>query len=273
MRHRDDPDAGLPLVPEFDETRVLDSHDGGTLYTISRGDGADDRVLPRRHALVAGLGQAVRRRSPPPGSAPSPSTRVGTASRSAGETGHSLDNLADDVRTVLEGLDLHDVVLVGHSMGGMAVQAFAIRHPDVLHDRVRGLVLQSTVVAQPGERRQAHPGDARTHRPRGSRLRHLHAPAQPRLPPGADRVRRRPVSEPRRSDARDARRVRPRDDTRRRAARCSASISPRACPASTCPPSCWWAPPTRSRRRATRAGSPSSCPTPASWSTRAPGTC
>jgi pimeloyl-ACP methyl ester carboxylesterase len=61
-----------------------------------------------------------------------------------GETGHSLDNLADDLRTVLEALDLHDVVLVGHSMGGMAVQAFAIRHPDVLHERVRGLVLQST---------------------------------------------------------------------------------------------------------------------------------
>jgi pimeloyl-ACP methyl ester carboxylesterase len=62
----------------------------------------------------------------------------------AGETGHSIDNLADDVRSVLEALDLRDVVLVGHSMGGMAVQAFAIRHPDVLHERVRGLVLAST---------------------------------------------------------------------------------------------------------------------------------
>ncbi len=39
IRHRDDPDAGLPLVPEFDERRVLDSHDGGSIYTISRGSG------------------------------------------------------------------------------------------------------------------------------------------------------------------------------------------------------------------------------------------
>src|SRR5262249_44329442 len=62
----------------------------------------------------------------------------------AGETGHSIDNLADDLRTVLEELDLRDVVLVGHSMGGMAVQAFAIRHPDVLAARVCGLVLLST---------------------------------------------------------------------------------------------------------------------------------
>ena len=45
---------------------------------------------------------------------------------------------------MLEGLDLHDAILVGHSMGGMGVQAFAIRHPDVVRARVKGLVLQST---------------------------------------------------------------------------------------------------------------------------------
>jgi len=61
-----------------------------------------------------------------------------------GDTGHSLDNLADDLRTVLEALDLRDAILVGHSMGGMAVQAFAIRHPDLVDERVRGLVLLST---------------------------------------------------------------------------------------------------------------------------------
>jgi pimeloyl-ACP methyl ester carboxylesterase len=62
----------------------------------------------------------------------------------AGETGHSFDNLADDLRTVLDQLDVRDAILVGHSMGGMAVQAFAIRHPHVLRRRVRGLVLVST---------------------------------------------------------------------------------------------------------------------------------
>src|SRR5262245_50711172 len=39
LRHRDDPDADLSLVPGFDSTQVLDSHDGGTIYTISRGTG------------------------------------------------------------------------------------------------------------------------------------------------------------------------------------------------------------------------------------------
>jgi pimeloyl-ACP methyl ester carboxylesterase len=33
--------------------------------------------------------------------------------------GYDLDSLADDVTGVLERLDLHDVVLIGHSMGGL----------------------------------------------------------------------------------------------------------------------------------------------------------
>ena len=61
-----------------------------------------------------------------------------------GDTGHSIDNLADDVRSVLEALDLRGAVLVGHSMGGMAIQAFAVRHPDIAVARVSGLVLLST---------------------------------------------------------------------------------------------------------------------------------
>ena len=61
-----------------------------------------------------------------------------------GHTGHSIDNLAEDVRSVLEGLDLRGAVLVGHSMGGMAVQAFAIRHPDIALERLSGIVLMSS---------------------------------------------------------------------------------------------------------------------------------
>jgi pimeloyl-ACP methyl ester carboxylesterase len=143
LRHRDDPDAGEPLVPEFDEARILDSHDGGTIYTISRGEGPavvfchgvtlSSRVWAKQFASFPAAGfRAVAFDS------------RGHGESLVGDTGHSLDNLADDLRTVLEELDLRDVVLVGHSMGGMAVQAFAIRHPDVVTERVAGLVLMST---------------------------------------------------------------------------------------------------------------------------------
>ncbi len=143
LRHRDDPDADDVLIPEFDEARILDSHDGGTIYTISRGEGPvvvfchgvtlSSRVWAKQFASFPAAGfRAVAFDS------------RGHGESRAGSTGHSLDNLADDLRTVLEALDLRDVILVGHSMGGMAVQAFAIRHPDVLDERVSGLVLMST---------------------------------------------------------------------------------------------------------------------------------
>ena len=66
-----------------------------------------------------------------------------------GESGHSLDNLAEDVRSVVLGLDLHDAILVGHSMGGVAVQLFALRHPELARERVRGIVLLSTLAKTP----------------------------------------------------------------------------------------------------------------------------
>jgi pimeloyl-ACP methyl ester carboxylesterase len=48
--------------------------------------------------------------------------------------------LADDVAGLLHALDLHDAVLVGHSLGGMVLQAFCQQHPESL-PRVRGLLL------------------------------------------------------------------------------------------------------------------------------------
>jgi non-heme chloroperoxidase len=62
-----------------------------------------------------------------------------------GTTGHSIDNLAADVRTVLEALDIRGAVLVGHSMGGVAAQAYAIRYPEHAAERLNGIVLLSTL--------------------------------------------------------------------------------------------------------------------------------
>ena len=66
-----------------------------------------------------------------------------------GTAGHSLENLAEDMRTVVEGLDLHDAILVGHSMGGVAVQAFVTRFPEIAAERVAGIVLLSTLAKAP----------------------------------------------------------------------------------------------------------------------------
>jgi pimeloyl-ACP methyl ester carboxylesterase len=80
--------------------------------------------------------------------------------RSHGRSGRSskehatIDQLGDDLARVLEELVPEGpVVLVGHSMGGMTVMAFAERHPEVFAERVAGVALISTTA-----------GGLRTHR-------------------------------------------------------------------------------------------------------------
>jgi pimeloyl-ACP methyl ester carboxylesterase len=55
------------------------------------------------------------------------------------------DTLAGDVRAWVEGLNLRDAVLVGHSMGGVSAMAFTGIHADVAAERLRGQVLVATL--------------------------------------------------------------------------------------------------------------------------------
>ncbi|MBG0827326.1 alpha/beta hydrolase [Planomonospora sp. ID67723] len=72
----------------------------------------------------------------------------------------TVDRLGDDLAAVIEqavpeGLP---VVLVGHSMGGMTIMAFAGRHPEVLAARVAGVALLSTSSGQLRESTFGLPG-------------------------------------------------------------------------------------------------------------------
>jgi pimeloyl-ACP methyl ester carboxylesterase len=71
--------------------------------------------------------------------------------RSHGRSGRSdkthatIDQLGEDLLRVLDELVPEGpVVLVGHSMGGMSIMAFAEHHPDVFDERVAGVALVST---------------------------------------------------------------------------------------------------------------------------------
>jgi non-heme chloroperoxidase len=57
-------------------------------------------------------------------------------------TGHELDTYADDLAQLIEQLDLHEVVLVGHSTGGGEVTRYVGRHGS---DRVAKLVLLGAI--------------------------------------------------------------------------------------------------------------------------------
>ena len=67
-----------------------------------------------------------------------------------GHDGFGLDALAADLDTLLETLDLHDALVVGHSMGGMALMRFCAAFPKTLEARVSGVAFQSTAVCDVG---------------------------------------------------------------------------------------------------------------------------
>lgn len=152
-------DAGGPITPDPGRARprlddalfdlpddVVHHHlptpDGGIVHAVERGSGRPlvllhgitlrhDVWAPQFHQLVdryrviavdlRGHGESV-----------------------AGADGFGLPRLADDLATLLVGLDLRDAVVVGHSMGGMTAMQFCGEHPDVLAERVAGLIFVAT---------------------------------------------------------------------------------------------------------------------------------
>ncbi|MGZ4737382.1 MAG: alpha/beta fold hydrolase [Acidimicrobiia bacterium] len=144
LRRTPDSDDADQLVPPFDEIRSLPSHDGGAINVISRGDGPP---IVLSHGVTLSVRTWVKQMEslPDAGFRTIAFDHRGHGASTVGEAGHTLDTLAADVRTVVEGLDLHDAVLVGHSMGGVAVQLFCLRYPEIAAERLAGIVLLSTL--------------------------------------------------------------------------------------------------------------------------------
>ena len=74
-------------------------------------------------------------------------TQRGHGNSSKPETGYAPADFARDVAAFLDAVGLDSAIVVGHSMGSVVAQRFAIDHPA----RVRALVLEeSAVVISPG---------------------------------------------------------------------------------------------------------------------------
>jgi pimeloyl-ACP methyl ester carboxylesterase len=123
---------------------TIPSYDDGELHLIERGR-ADGRPLVFLHGVTLSskiwhyqlrdLGDEFRVIA---------LDQRGHGLSVAGTDGYGLAHLGRDLVTVLEKLDLHDATLIGHSMGGFAVMQFCTAHPDVLAERVSGIVLMNT---------------------------------------------------------------------------------------------------------------------------------
>lgn len=67
-----------------------------------------------------------------------------------GSDGFGPERQGTDLGQVLDALDLHDVTLVGHSMGGIAALSLMVLAPDSGATRVRSLVLVATLASTTG---------------------------------------------------------------------------------------------------------------------------
>ena len=71
----------------------------------------------------------------------------GHGSSTVGSDGVTMEAIADDLTAVLEHFDLQNAIVVGHSMGGMALGAFCAEHPEEQRHRVSGLMFLATSAA------------------------------------------------------------------------------------------------------------------------------
>lgn len=153
-RRRPDPDAGRVRLPEADRVQTVVTEDGSRLHTLRRGEG-----LP----LVLAHGVSLDHRTwihqlrslPAAGFEAVAFDHRGHGRSTLGGGGYGVEPFAGDLRAVLEQLDLRDAVVVGHSMGGVAALVSALEHPEFVRERVRGLVLVSSVARVPLARRAA----------------------------------------------------------------------------------------------------------------------
>ena len=66
--------------------------------------------------------------------------------------GYSLEGFAEDLHAVIDSLpEDRPIILVGHSIGGMTVQTFCARHPELLNRRVAAIVLENSTHTNPLE--------------------------------------------------------------------------------------------------------------------------
>lgn len=127
----------------------LPTHDGGEIHLIEKGP-ADGRPLVLLHGITMSSrvwGYQLRDLSD--------TFRViavdlrGHGESREGTDAFGLDRMAHDLATVLDALDLRNAIVVGHSMGGMALMRFCADFPVMLDEQVEGVVFLATAPVLP----------------------------------------------------------------------------------------------------------------------------
>ncbi len=145
-RKNPDPLDGRQVRFPDGEQRFVELPDGARISTITVGSGP---------AIVCVHGVTASRRDWAPmaphlvdaGYTVIAVEQRGHGDSTVGTAGFGSTQLGDDLAVVLDALDVRSATLMGQSMGGMAVMAFAVDHEAMLRERIDRLVLIATAGA------------------------------------------------------------------------------------------------------------------------------
>ena len=146
-----DPDPCNGFTFPAERTHAIATPDGGSLHTEERGAGRPV-VLLHGHGANLGIFAPLAPRLVAGGRRVVAVDHRGFGRSSPVPPMFGFDGLVDDLATVLRVLDLHDAIVVGHSMGGAVVLGLAVERPDVVADRVSALVLIGSSARGPADR-------------------------------------------------------------------------------------------------------------------------
>jgi non-heme chloroperoxidase len=138
---------------ERPEPAVVRTPDGAQLAVWDlEGDGPDAPVvvLPHCWGCSHEIWLPVARRLREQGARVVLYDQRGHGASTRGTSPMTVETLAHDLTAVLDATDVRDVVLAGHSMGGMTIMSLATHRPDVLKDRAKATVLVATAATSLG---------------------------------------------------------------------------------------------------------------------------
>jgi pimeloyl-ACP methyl ester carboxylesterase len=145
-----DPDAGRDFAFPARSTRCIATPDGGSLHVEECGEGRPI-VLLHGHGATLGTFALLAGRLAAGGHRVIGVDQRGFGQSSPAPPAFDYRGLVGDVAHVLETLDLHHVIVVGHSMGGAVALGLPIHHPRLASTRVSALVLVSSTARGPAD--------------------------------------------------------------------------------------------------------------------------
>ena len=182
-RANEDPDGPDFLTFPAGEERVVTASDGAELAVWIAGRGPT-AVLAHGWTNAHTVWSPVARRLVAAGHRVVAYDQRGHGKSTMGREPFSVARLGYDLREILVTLDIHDAVLVGHSMGGMTIMSLIGEDPVAVKEHARAVVLVSTAAGGLGRNPRADAALAALVGSRGVR-RLMAGPLGPRLSRGA----------------------------------------------------------------------------------------